>query len=308
MEIKRVGIIRGGEGEHYMSSLLRGGDLISYVLHDLSDKYKIIDILIDKKGVWHAGGVPISPADLIRKIDVVWNMSRHPNISVILDDLAIPNIDASLFSKALLNNNEMLRTHIKSIGLQMPRSIVFPLYQEDFDGPKEKYAILKAKEVLHKFSAPWIVKSFTPDSNMGIHLAKTFGELVDAIEDGVIHKKSILVEEFISGKIVSIHSLSQYRGENIYVFPLDNSFNVFSPIEKEKLTNLTKDLYQHINAKHYLKSDFVFHPRNGIFLTGIDLLPDFRKGSHFEKSCESVGAKMRHIFEHISGIALNKKV
>ena len=190
----------------------------------------------------------------------------------------------------------------------MPRAVVLPLYQEDFDGARDKYAIKKAKEVHEKFAGPWIVKSFTEDLNMaspvglwprGIHLAKTFPELVNAIEDGMKHEKSILVEEFIDGKVASVHSIPLFRGENIYTFPLGNTFGNFSPEEKEKLVNLAKDLHKHINAKHYLKSDFVLSSRGKVYLLQIESMPDLKPDSHFSQVCESVGAKSYHTIEHM---------
>jgi D-alanine-D-alanine ligase-like ATP-grasp enzyme len=301
---KRVGILRGGAGKHYESSLRQGGEIISHILGNLSDKYKTVDILIDKNGIWHINGMPIKPADLMHKVDVVWNTSRHPGSSMTLNSLSIPNISNESFFGALENSSDMLRTHMKSIGIQMPKSIVLPLYQKDFDGPAEKYAIKKAKWILEKFGAPWIIKSFTPDSNMGIHLAKTFPELVEAIEDGVMHKKSILVEEFISGKVFSIHSLAQFRGEDVYIFPPENSLIN----EKEKITDLVKNLHKHLGIRYYLKSDFTLHPKKGFFLTNVDFSPDFRSGSHFDQSSQYVGAKTHHIIGHILERALNGKV
>jgi D-alanine-D-alanine ligase-like ATP-grasp enzyme len=305
MKKKRVGIIRGGTGKHYASSLKKGGEIISHISENLSDKYKPLDILIDKKGNWYLNGVPLSPSDLIHKIDVVWN-TAHSSNSVILDNLSIPNVGNSFFSSALENSKEMLQEHMKNIGVQMPKSVILPVYQKDFDGPRETrlpdgqgYAIKKAQEVFEKFPSPWIVKSFTPDSNMGIHLAKTFNELAGAIEDGVEHEKSILIEEFIAGKVASVHSVPHFRGQDIYTFPLGNSFGFFSADEKEKLTALAKDLHTHIGAKHYLKSDFVLSPRGRVYLLGIEITPDLDKDSHFSQVCESVGAKTHYVIEHI---------
>ncbi|OIO29214.1 hypothetical protein AUJ22_01805 [Candidatus Nomurabacteria bacterium CG1_02_31_12] len=298
----RVGVIRGGADKYYQNSLLKGRDIISHIFENLSHKYNVVDILIDKNGIWHAGGIPINPADLMSRIDVAWNTSKHLDSSNILDNLSIPSIENGFFSSVVENNNDILRTHIKGIGIKMPRSIVLPSYQKDFDKPIEKYVIEKAKEVLNKFSAPWIVKSFTPDSSMGIHLAKTFGELVDAIKDGVDHDKSILIEEFILGKVSSLHSISGFRGEDIYVFPPQN----FTNSEKEKIISLAKDLHTHLGAKHYLKSDFVLHPKLGFFLINVDFSPDLRALSHFEQSCKYVGAEIHHILEHLIDRALNK--
>ena len=97
MEIKRVGIIRGGTGNHHAISVRKGGDLISHIFENLADKYKVVDIFIDKDGNWHANGLPIIPADLVRKVDVVWNTSKQPSLSIILDNFSIPNIGSSSF-------------------------------------------------------------------------------------------------------------------------------------------------------------------------------------------------------------------
>ncbi len=314
----KVGIIRGGTGSHHAISVRKGGDLISHIFENLSEKYKTVDIFIDKNGNWYANGLPVIPADLVHKIDIIWNTSEHPGLSMILDSLVMPSIKKGHFLKVLENNNDALKKHVKEIGVQVPKSILLPLYQKDFDGPRERYAIKKAKEIFEKFPAPWIVKSFTPDSNMGIHLAKTFGELSGAIEDGLAHGKSILVEEFIVGKPLSVHSITGFRGNqpaslreallagDVYVFPIIDS--IFSSTEKEKMISFTKNLHKHLNIQHYLKSDFVLHPKKGIFLTQICTSPDLREGSHFEQSCKYIGAEMSHIIEHFLEKTLNKKV
>lgn len=294
----RVGILRGGDREYYIPSLVRGGDIISYITENLSDKYKTLDILIDKDYVWHLNGLPLNPAELMNKVDVVWNTS-HPSFSNILDSLSIVNINNGSFLGILEKNIDLLRKHIKSIGLTMPRSIVLPLYQKDFDGPRDKYAIKKAREIFEKFGSPWMVKSLTLDKNMGIHLAKTFNELVSAIEDGVKHQKSIIIEEFISGKVATVHSLPHFREQDLYTFPLYNSYGDISLLEKEKLINFTKDLHHHLGVKHYLKSDFVLSKSGKVYLLGIDGMPNLKPDSHFSQVCESVGAKAHHIIEHI---------
>lgn len=311
---KRVGVIRGGAGEHYFSSLKKGGDILSHIFENLNHKYIVTDILIDKDHIWHVNGVPILPSNLLNKIDVAWN-AGHPSFSNILNSLSIPTIGNSSFSHTLANSHSMLREHMKKIGLPMSRHMVIPLYQKDFDGPREKYAIKKAKEVFEKFGSPWIVKSYTPEANMAIHLAKTFNELVGAIEDGVRHEKSILVEEFIEGKVASVHSVVGFRtgdlpaqAGDIYTFPIVNSFPNFSGVlsqtEKDKLNTLVKDIHQHLGIKHYLKSDFIINPRGKVYLLDLELTPNLKPNSHFSQACESVNAKMHEVVEHILERAL----
>lgn len=277
---KRIGILRGGAGKHYATSLKKGGEIISLISENLGEKYKTFDILVDKENIWHINGFPIAPVDLIHRVDIVWN-AAHPNFSNILNSLSIPNIGNSSFFYALENTQDILREHIKSIGLSMPRSIVFPK---------------NAQEVFEKFSSPWIIKNYNE-----VKVIKTFDGLVEAINSG----DNLIVEEFIAGKIASVHSVPEFRGEDVYIFPIlpviteAKPQGLFSLSEKEMLFNIVKNLHQHINARHYLKSNFVLNGRGKIYLLHIESMPDLKPDSHFSQSCESVGAKPHHVVKHI---------
>lgn len=307
---KRVGIIRGGKGKDYNSSVQRGGNLISIIRDSLGHKYNTHDIFIDKDGVWHLNGLEIKPSELSHKVDLVWNESDagHRNI---LKILGIPHISKSVFASSFEKSKELLREHMAQVGVELPRHIVLPVYQEDFDGDRARYAIRKAKEVHDKFGAPWVVKSFTPDASMGIHLAKTFNELVAAIEDGVKHEKSIAVEEFISGKIGSVHTVSGFRNEPIYAFPLGKTYGSFNEDEKARLISLAKTLHHHLGSEHYLKSDFVLKNsivpggKTRVYLLSVDLSPDLRPGSHLHEVCDQVGAQPHHLVDHFLERVLN---
>jgi len=298
---KRIGILRGGEGEDYLNSLRMGGDIISHLIDNFPKKYRVVDILIDQDGLWHAGGLPIVPADLIHKVDVVWNVA-HPNLSLTLQQFSIPIIGVNAFTSSLGGNRTLLEQHIKNnLGISMPRHIIFPVYQEDFDGPKDRYVRKKGREVLEKFPGPWIVRFLPEDRRLGVYVAKTFLELENAIENGLNNQKSILVEELITGKVASVHSVLGFRGDDIYIFPLENTF---TSVEKEKLSSVAKSLHEYFGEHPYLKSNFIVTPRGKIYLTRVLFHPNLKTDSHLSKACESVGAKMHHLVEHILERAL----
>lgn len=267
---KRIGILRGGEERYYKSSLKKGGDIILYLHENLLNKYKPIDILVDRDHIWHCNGTPTNPSDLMHQVDIIWNTS-HPSFSNILQSLSIPYIGVGFFTGTLLSDREIFRKHVKDIGIQMPRHII---------GPKS------AKEVFEKISPPWIVNG---------ELIKTFPELIRSIEDRVNHGQSIVIEEFIAGNPSTTHSVAGYRGEDIYVFPVQD----ISENEKQKIISIAKKLHKYLDIKHYLKSEFILHPTGQIYLRHIELTPDFKKDSHFHQVCETVGAKAHEIVEHI---------
>jgi D-alanine-D-alanine ligase-like ATP-grasp enzyme len=312
MEIKiqkRVGVLRGGTSGNYEASLREAGDLMIYIFENLSDKWKPIDIFIDCNEVWHIKGIPIKPIELQQKVDVVWD-TTNSNASVILERLGVKRVGINSFSSLLQTHRPLLEEYLKNVGVNMPKSIILPSYQKDFDGPKEQYALKKAQEIFKKFTSPWIIRAYPVDVNTGVRVAKTFTELTNAIEDAMLYRPSILVEELIPGKTVSIHSLAGFRDKEIYSLPLIsvtkgnvNLSEDFSEEEKVKFLNTVKDIYKHLGATYYLNSNFVLHPTRGIYLTSVCFSPNLRD-SHFLYSCDSIGLKPYEVFDYILRRAL----
>lgn len=301
----RVGILRGGVNENYETSLKEGSNMISYVTENLPNKCVPVDIFVDNTNVWHIQGVPILPFDLIHKVDVLWDTTM-PALSQVLDG-HIPLFKIPHFAGSMASSKALLKEHMKTIGVEMPMHMILLPYQEDLDGSIDGYVMTKAREVHAKFGAPWLVKSFSKDSNIGVHVAKTFPELMNAIEDLMKHNKSILVEELIPGKRGGVHTIGGFRGEPLYhMLPYEIRKNgVLEPIgnfndtENKKLYALAENIYNHLGAGNYLHFNFVLHKRGAIYVTDIKLAPDFIDGTALARSSNTVGTKAQEVFEHI---------
>jgi len=288
--MKRVGILRGGR-ENYDISIWEGGNLIAHLMEALPHKWKPVDILVDRGGAWHLAGVPVTPAALSHRVDLVWNIA-HQNLSRSLAQFSIPEIGMPENLSYL--TPEIWRREAEELGLKVPRRMILSTYLE---GERRRYAITKAKEVHERMGPPWVVGSLAP-SQMGVHarpterlqsfgrVANTFPELVDAIEDGASHGETIVAEELIPGERQESHTVSRYRGEDPYAFP-------------GSYADLARELHKHLGARHYLQSEFTAHPRMGTYLTALHFTPDLRKDSNFRKLCERVGVRPSEIVEHI---------
>lgn len=266
MELKRLGVLRGGAGEYYDSSIERGGEVISFVLHRMPLKYKPIDILIDQDGLWHLGGIPILPSDLMRGVDLVWNAS-HPKYSDTLERFSIPHVSVPRSFHGLKESREKLREHLARVGIRTPRGIIS-------DEPLE---------VFEKISPPWLING---------EVVKTFPELVEIL--GRLENPQ--VEEWISDKEAKVHAIGEYRREKIYVLPIEEKL-----IEEEKnnLARLARALYEHMDAKHYLHASFYLHPKRGVFLKELEFLPDVNPNSHLHTASELIGVPAHSIVEHM---------
>jgi len=292
-QIKKVGIIRGGLGEDYSESLFLAGQVISHIHEKLNTKWQAVDILIDKEGQWHLKGKPIQLMSLMEQVDLLWNFT-HPSNLTFFKNFSFPYLSHSVFHKTILNNKINLNQFLKEEKIDFPRHFILPVYQSDFDGPKEKYIYQKAKDILNKFSAPWIIKSLTKNENSKNYLAKTFPELIKFLTLMINNQSGILIEEFIKGKNISIHFLPGFRNNPNYFFPLLN----ISQIEKEKIFQVALKILKYFEIKDYLKIDFILTKKK-IYLINVDLMPDFSVNSCFIQQIKNVGAQEHQIIEYL---------
>lgn len=292
MKLKKVGVIRGGK-KHYEASIKEGGELISHLISFSSHKFRPVDILIDKAGFWHASGLPVKVSELKEKADAFWDTTRS-DAYMFLEDPAVVNVSGG-YSSFSGDTRKAFGEHLKKTGIKIPRHVVFPAYQKDFDGQVEDFITRKVTEVLEKFSPPWRVRLFPGNPKAGARLVKTAPELAQALAEGVKYEKSILVEEFINGPLIPSHSVLGFRSKDVYVFPSIEKVVV----DKEKLYSLAKDLHECVPGAYYVNSGFVLNPQKGVYLVELEFSPDLGENSHFSESCKAIGVRTHNVIEHI---------
>jgi len=331
----KVGVIRGGISDEYKVSLASGAQVLSHLRSDkMNKKYKSVDIFIDQAGVWHVNGIPITLDKLIHKVDVVVNAlhgdyGEDGKVQQELEQWKIPYTGSGPLASALGYNKLLSKQEFTKFGIKTPKHLLFPAYQSDFDGPREKYAFRKAREVWGKMSPPWIVKPLTGGSSMGVHVCKTFDSLVRAFEVGVNEKVSVLVEEFIRGKEATVGVINNFRGKKVYTLPpieirvpktsafFDNEVKYngasqeicpgnFTEQEKIELERLASLIHTGLDLSHYSRSDFIVHPKKGIYALEVNTLPGLTEESLMPKALSAVGSSLPEFIDHIITLAKNK--
>jgi len=332
----KVGVIRGGMSGEYEVSLASGAHVLSHLRSDaMSDKYKPVDIFIDRDGIWHINGIPTTMDKIIHKVDVIINAlhgdyGEDGKVQQILEQWKIPYTGSGPFASAVGYNKFLTKQEFSKLGINTPKHILFPAYQEDFDEPKSRYAQKKAREVWERLPPPWIVKPLTGGSSMGVHVCKTFQSLVDAFEEGVNEKVSVLVEEFIKGKEATVGVIDNFRGKKVYALPpieiripktstffdKDIKYNGqskeicpgnFTDEEKRELERLAELIHTGLDLSHYSRSDFIIHPKKGIYALEVNTLPGLTNESLMPKALSAVGSNMPEFIEHIIKLAIKKK-
>lgn len=332
----KVGVIRGGVSSEYDVSLNTGANVLAHLRGDkLNTKYKAVDIFIDKEGVWHIGGIPTTLEKVHTAVDVIFNAlhgdyGEDGKVQQELDSFKIPYTGSGAFPSAVGYNKALAKEAFTTLGIQTAKHILFSAYLEDLDGPIEEYAEIKAREIWERLPPPWVVKPLTSGSSMGVHVCKTYPELVRAFQTGVNQKISVLVEEMIEGKEATVGVVEGFRNQKAYVLPpieirvpkhkvffdYDAKYSGisqeicpgnFTHDEKRELERLASLIHTGLNLEHYSRSDFIIHPKKGIYALEVNTLPGLTNESLVPKGLDAVGATVPEFIDHILSLALKKK-
>lgn len=297
----RVGVLRGGQGNHYDQSLRTGAAVLAHLPQDI---YEVQDIFISKDGTWHKAGLPIAPSDAILHFDVVFNAlhgyyGEDGKIQQFLEMHKVPFTGSGSFSSAVGMNKALTKETLKREGIKTP------YFQMVDKTPHENLTNL-----FKVFSPPVSVKPVSRSSQDSA-LVQTPKALLEAVEKMLGHYDSIMIEEHIPGVAASVGVIDGYRGSSFYSLPaVEGGMTVpgnFSSDTKRELEDLAQKVHKALGLRHYSRTDFVVSPRRGIFVLETSTQPDFTEGSSLAKALESVGAATGHFLDHVVQLALGRK-
>ncbi|MEK7065805.1 MAG: ATP-grasp domain-containing protein [Patescibacteria group bacterium] len=326
MKNLRVGVLRGGPSGEYTESLGTG----SAVLQNLPESSIGIDIFIGRDGVWHVGGIPTKPGNILSRVDVIWNAlhgayGEDGTVQRMLEMFGVPYTGSEPHASFVGMNKSRAKDDLKDAGIRMARHTLFRTGEE---APNAA-----AHNIFTNSAPPWIIKPIAGGSSIGICVARTFPELISAlttIASGASRNGAYIVEERVRGKEATVGVINGFRGEEIYVLPpveirppeksqfFDYTAKYsgeseeicpgnFSRKESDALMDVAKRVHKTLGLRHYSRSDFIVS-RGRIYFLEVNTLPALTEKSLFPKALDAVGASLAHFIEHVLGQTLTKKV
>lgn len=314
-----VGVLRGGPSSEYEVSIKSG----STVLNSLSrDKYSVKDLFIDKEGIWHNRGVPVSPEKALRNIDIVvialhGEYGEDGTVQRLLEKFSVPYTGSNSFSSVLGMNKvltkekvNILTPHYKTIG------VTNTLHADIVN-------------LFRSFPMPAVIKPVSSGSSVGITIARNFSEFEEGIKKAFEYSSKVLIEEYVVGREATCGVIDSFRGESEYTLlpveiipPKDNLFfdydakysgrsseicpGRFTDHEKKSMQEAAREVHKELGLRHYSRSDFIVSP-GGIYFLEVNTLPGLTEESLFPKSLSAIGSNLSEFFDHIIDLALNKK-
>ena len=319
MSKKKVGVLRGGPSSEYEVSLKTGKSVID----NLADRYEVLDIFIDKEGTWHYLGTPIKPEHVFKKVDVIFNAlhgayGEDGTVQKLLDTFGIPYTGSTALASAVGMNKVLSKKVYKDNNIKTP---IHKTISKSSDIKAEVVNLFKT------FPMPVVVKPVNGGSSVGTAIAKTITDLELTIIDALKYSDKALIEEYISGKEATCGVIDNFRNEAVYALlpveirkPTESAFfdynakyngqsqeicpGNFTIEEKNIIQKMAQEAHSALGLRHYSRSDFIIHPKRGIYILETNTLPGLTGESLLPKSLKAVGCTLPDFLDHLIKLAL----
>jgi len=318
-QVLRVGVLRGGPSAEHEVSLNSGLAIIQAINEQLSDKYRAYDIIVDKEGNWFLDKNPISIVGLHSMVDLVFNAlhgtyGEDGKVQALLEWHSIPFTGSGSAGSAVGMNKAMSKKMFDSYGIKNPYGVII-----ESDEIKNNLGQIVA-ELFKSFVLPGVVKPGANGSSVGVTLVKDYTDLSRALTLASDFSNQVIIEEYIKGIEATCGVIENFRGNRTYALPPVEirprstffDFNAkygseteeicpatFSNEIKKEIEDLAIKIHESFGLRHYSRSDFIIHPKKGIFVLEVNTLPGLTKESLFPKALRAVGSDIHHFVEHM---------
>ncbi len=302
----RVAVLRGGPSHTYETSLKTGDTVLKHLPHT----YEVIDVFISTEGIWHVHGIEKKPSDALKHIDVAFialhgEFGEDGKVQRILEHLGIPFTGSKAFESALATHKHHTKELLKKLGIKVKTPVHKLVTKADVE-LRGLHALFR--ELPH----PSVVKPVTGSHKIGVTVVRDFLALTQALEEAFRHSESVIVEELIEGREVACAVIDEFRGEKHYsLLPVDVKLSghtgVFDETTKKALEDTARGVHAHLGLRHYSLSDFIVHPKRGIYFVEVNTLPVLTPEALLPQALRQVGVNLGDFLSHVIALAQAKK-
>ena len=289
---KKIAVLMGGPGEEKDVSL-KSGEAIKKALNH--NGYDVTSIILDTK-------LEKLVKELL-SVDLVFlglhgNIGENGTIQGFLDALGIIYTGSGPLSSAICMDKNISKIIAKNNGIMTPK---WKLCNTAIDDAKMNY--------------PVIVKPNGQGSTVGLRIVHNESELKPALEYAFNYDNSVLVEEYIQGReltvmlidgkaqpvceIIPSHEFYDYEckytaGMSKYICPAEIDDNISNYVKK-----ISENLFDLLKCENYSRADFRMDDQNKFWFLEMNTLPGMTDTSLAPMSALAAGISFNELIDKI---------
>lgn len=289
---KKIAVLMGGPGEEKDVSLKSGQAIIKALNHN---GYDVTSIILDTK-------LEKLVKELL-SVDLVFlglhgNIGENGTIQGFLDALGIIYTGSGPLSSAICMDKNISKIIAKNNGIMTP-----------------KWNLCNTAIHDAKMNYPVIVKPNGQGSTVGLRIAHNESELKPALEYAFNYDNSVLVEEYIQGReltvmlidgkaqpvceIIPSHEFYDYEckytaGMSKYICPAEIDDNISNYVKK-----ISENLFDLLKCENYSRADFRMDDQNKFWFLEMNTLPGMTDTSLAPMSALAAGISFNELIDKI---------
>ena len=296
----------GGSSSEKDVSIKTGNAVVKALAEKYSNIYPIVVSFND-----------LSFLNQIKEGDFVFNAlhggaGENGNLQSILELKNIIYTGSDSKASKICMNKHMAKLVAQSEGVYTPRWVLYK--NKRFNKKK----LFQAEN--NKFSYPYIIKPNDEGSTMGLTKVDSDKQLDSAISMALEFSEEIIVEEYISGREITVGILGNRALPIVEIFPQKDFFDyeckylngmskyrVPAKINKKITQKIQKDalaIHESIGCRHYSRVDFILNQDNNHYFLEINSLPGMTSTSLLPMAAENAGLKFNQLIDLIVEMAL----
>jgi D-alanine-D-alanine ligase len=337
---KKVAILYGGRSVEHGVSVNSARNIFEYLD---KDQFEPVPIGISTTGQWfltkgvdkdmeqgkalgllldpgNPGFLLLSSGDRF-KTDIIFPVlhgtdGEDGSIQGMIKAMDIPMVGTSVLGSSMAMNKIVAKRLLKEAGLPVTDFLTFR-YDE-----KDKISFTA---IAKKLGLPFMVKSASLGSSVGVSKVKTKKDFANAVEEAFRYDQEMIAEEFVTGREIECAVLgnyppeASYPGEVViskkyefytfdakYVDPdavrIDVPANLSKPIA-EKIRKASVKAFEALHCEDFSRIDLFLDKKGKIYINEINTIPGFTNSSMYPVMWKERGVGFSELITRLLNLA-----
>lgn len=238
------------------------------------------------------------------------------SVQGLIKAMDIPMVGTGVLGSAISMNKIVAKRLMRQAGLPVTDFLSF--------GYQEKQSI-KFATISRKLGLPFMVKSASLGSSVGVSKVKTKADFEKAIEEAFRYDDEILIEEFVTGReiecavlgnapaeasnpgeIVISKNYEFYTFDAKYVDPEAVEIHVPAKLSKpvvEKIRAVSKKAFEVLHCQDFSRVDLFLDKKGKIYINEINTIPGFTNSSMYPMMWKERGISFSELITRLLNLA-----
>jgi D-alanine-D-alanine ligase len=293
--MENIVVLAGGTSEERDVSLVSSKAILDSLERQ---KYNVTQYTID---------VDHGISDFIKftinnQIDAVFvglhgGLGENGKLQSLLDLMEIKYTGSGASASSVAMDKILSSTIAEKIGLDVP-----------------KFRMVEKDDLVKDFDLPFVIKPSDSGSSFGVSIVQSRDDIQSALDEAFKYSSRVMVQEFISGKELTVSILNNKVLPEIEIRPKDGWYDYknkytkgkteyitdtnYSNEERKLMGNFAKKIFDYLGCRNYGRVDFRFDGKKFYFLE-VNTLPGMTELSLTPKAASKAGINFDELIKNI---------